>query len=93
MLEHLFYTTQRGSIFQNWSSSFSPLPLLPPPTGTVVDGLQATSMYNLIISYSRLHSLELPGLSWPSVFGEEVFALLDVGLDGVTSWFPPGGAH
>lgn len=39
-----------------------------------------------IMSYSRWHTLGL------LLLGEEVFALLDVGFDGVTSWFPAGWA-
>lgn len=40
------------------------------------------------ISYSRQQILACSLL----LFGEEVFTLLDVWFDGVTSWFPAGGA-
>lgn len=47
-----------------------------------------TSLTNTFFHYSRLHVLALV-----LMLGEEFFALLDVGLDGVTSWLPAGGTN
>lgn len=47
-----------------------------------------TSLTSTLGNYSRLHVLALV-----LMLGEEFFALLDVGLDGVTSWLPASGTN
>lgn len=47
-----------------------------------------TNLTSTLGHYSRLHVLALV-----LMLGEEFFALLDVGLDGVTSWLPAGGTN
>lgn len=47
-----------------------------------------TSLTSTLGYYSRLHVMALV-----LMLGEEFFALLDVGLDGVTSWLPAGGTN
>lgn len=47
-----------------------------------------TSLTSTLGHYSRLHVLALV-----LMLGEEFFALLDVGLDGVTSWLPASGTN